>query len=194
MASSSKPCTAFNGIANTGTSPTRTTLNGSPEVLASDDTYYIGRYTGAGTNTLSFRAGGFGFSIPSTSTIDGFEFLVERKRGNTGVGSCVDTTIQIHNGTTTVGTNKGTNTAFPTTDTNIIYGGPTDKWGLSYTPADINVSTFRVQTVTTTTVTSGTVDAQFDFIQMTVYYTDTITGKKRSVSGGVSYFAGCAFA
>lgn len=192
MATSIKVPTSFNGTSTAGTSATKGTTGGASDVATSNNTYFKGNFSGAGTNTLSFRAGGYGFSIPGTATIDGFEFLIERSKGNSGTGSCADNTIQIHNGTTVVGTNKSTGTAFPGTDTNITYGGPTDKWGLTYTPTDVNTTTFRVQIIIAVSVTSGTVDAQFDFIQMTIYYTDAATGKKRSVSGGASYFGGVA--
>lgn len=187
MASSTKVCTTTNLTLLSGTSPTRVTLGNSTNMAISDNVYFSAACTGAGTNTFTMRAGGFGFSIPTTATIDGYEILIERSRGNTGVGNCVDTTIQIN----ATGTNKATNSSFPTTDTNIIYGSPTDKWGLNYTPTDVNTN-FIVATVTNISVTSGTVEARFDFIQATIYYTEAITGKKRSVSGGVSYFASAA--
>lgn len=192
MTSSIKAATETNGVTVTGTSSVKTSSGAGSALSTSDNTYFAGVCTGAGTNTFSFRAGGYGFSIPTTATIDGFELLVERKRGNTGTGTCTDNTVQIHNGTTTVGTNKSTAVVFPTSDTNITYGGSTDKWGLTYTPTDVNTTNFRVQFIIDMSVTSGTVEAQFDFIQMTIYYTDA--GKKRSISGGATYFAGCAFA
>lgn len=184
--------TALGGISNTGTSTTRSTSGSVTDLQVSDNSYYRAIYTGAGTNSFSFRANTFNFTIPGTATINGFELLIERKRGNTGTGSCVDNTIQICNISTPVGTNKSTGTAFPTTDTNITYGGPTDMWGLSYTPSDVNSANFQVQIKVDTSVTSGTVEAQFDLVQMTVYYTAGASGKKRSVSGGASYFSGAA--
>jgi len=58
--------------------------------------------------------------------------------------------------------------------TNISYGGPTDKWGLSWTAADINASDFGVK-ILFDTIGSDT-DVFVDYIDTTVYYTYTETG------------------
>ena len=193
MATSVKPATTASGVNFfSGSSGSKTFEGGGPNLTVSDNSDFRGIYGGAGTNTFSFRAGGFEFAIPASATIDGFEFLLERKRGGGGAGSCTTNIVQIHDGTTTVGTNKETGSAMPTVDTNKIYGGPTDKWGLTYTPTDVNAETFRVQISNTVVVSSGTVSIEFDYAQMTVYYTDVEGVKRRSVSGGITYFAGCA--
>lgn len=186
MASQTKAATEIQGASLIGSG----IISGDATGLTTrDNVYYKADCTG--NATFSFRAGGFGFTIPSGATIDGYELTLERKRGNTGTGSCVDSTVRLHTGSL-VGDNKGTSTGYPTTDTDRVYGGPTDKWNATISVSTINSTSFRVQLTTGITVSSGTVSAEFDYVQMTVYYTESASVKRRSVGGGVSNFSGVA--
>ncbi len=57
---------------------------------------------------------------------------------------------------------------------NNSFGGPSDKWGLSWTAADINASDFGVQ-VSFDTIGSD-LNVYVDYIDTTIYYTYTETG------------------
>ncbi len=70
-----------------------------------------------------------------------------------------------------VGVNLGlTATAWPTTDTYISYGSPTNLWSTSWTPAQINSSGFGA--AIGASVSNGT--AQVDHMRITVYVTSTL--------------------
>jgi hypothetical protein len=70
-----------------------------------------------------------------------------------------------------VGVNLGqTATAWPTTDTYISYGSPSNLWSTSWTPAQINSSGFGA--AIGASVSNGT--AQVDHIRITVYVTSTL--------------------
>lgn len=55
-----------------------------------------------------------------------------------------DSSIKIVKGNIISGTNKATGAPWPTPETYVTYGSIVDLWGLSWTPTDINSSTFGV--------------------------------------------------
>ena len=60
------------------------------------------------------------------------------------------------------------------TTLNNTFGGPTDKWGLSWTAADVNASDFGVQVSFDTA--GSDLNVYVDYIDTTIYYTYTETG------------------
>lgn len=72
---------------------------------------------------------------------------------------------------TIVGISKAITTTWTTNFTVVTYGGPTDLWGTTWTPADINNANFgAVLAVTRTNNGNNTQDAMVDSMQITVYY------------------------
>ena len=79
----------------------------------------------------------------------------------------VDNSIKLVKGGTIGGTDHADgSTVWPASPTRVSYGGGTDLWGLTWTPADINSGTFGV--AVSALVSSG--HAQIDSIRATVYY------------------------
>ena len=119
----------------------------------------------------SFRliAHNFTFGIPAGATIDGVEVEVERR---CFAGSAIDSTIRLRSTSgTLMGENKGDGTAWPGTATIRTYGGPTDKWGATLTPAVVNSSAFGV--FVSCQATAADTDVGVDFVRMTIYYTES---------------------
>ena len=50
------------------------------------------------------------------------------------------------------------------------YGGATDRWGTTWTPADVNATGFGVGLTPMYLLTGGNGRAYVDFIRATVYY------------------------
>jgi hypothetical protein len=119
-----------------------------------------------GTDKLVFS--NFGFAIDSGDTIDGVQFDVERSYVTAGQKDAnVQLTLDASSGS---GTNQASASSWPTTDTVATYGGPTDTWGLSLTPADVNASNFGVFfKAIGTTFSIGT--ARIDYGTLTIYST-----------------------
>jgi hypothetical protein len=88
----------------------------------------------------------FGFSIPLTATIDGIEVKINAK-DNIGDATQFGNII-LYKGEYGVGTNFGQKAGdayvLTTSDNIITLGGPTDNWGGTITPADINDYEFSV--------------------------------------------------
>lgn len=127
--------------------------------------------------TVYLKATNYGFSIPSGSTINGIEVIIERKAAiNTLVSYVKDNTVKLYKAGTITGSDKAdTSTKWPTSDTDKTYGSSSDLWGDSWTDSDINNSGFGVGIKVTTTGGGGgkdpNVTASIDWIRITVYYT-----------------------
>lgn len=134
-------------------------------ITASDDSWVTATLGGSQrTKRLHIQ---FAFNIPSGATIDGIELSIERHGSSSDVR---DYAIQLSKtGGIAVGDNKASASAWPTSDGTATYGGASDLWGTTWTPAEINDVNFGV--LAQAKSTSGTVSARVDFAEMTVYYT-----------------------
>ena len=120
----------------------------------------------------TLRSHTYGFAIPGGATIDGIEVIV-RRRNSSGGGGVADDVIRLAKAGVAVGDNKSTGVVWPTSEAPITYGTPTDLWGTTWTPADINDPGFGL---TLNPLNTGNAqNAQVDYIQIIVYYTDDTT-------------------
>jgi len=136
----------------------------------SDNSYATSAIKGNYSDYL--KATGFGFSIPTGATINGIAVDVERKMSSSA-GTIWARYVKMVKAGTIQGNNNWNSNGWPTSDTYETYGSSTDKWGLTWTPAQINASDFgfaymalEVDSITTT----GSVD----HIRITVYYTAVV--------------------
>lgn len=110
--------------------------------------------------------------IPATATIVGVEFRVDKYGGD---GSNVqDESIKITtDGVTFSGDDQSIGSLFPSTDTDLYseYGGPTDVWGLSLTPAIVNGVSFGVGfKASKASIGLPDPDANVDHMQIKIHY------------------------
>ena len=148
------------GFGNAWSNPTN--------VTASDNSY--------ASVSLSFFAfsdalvaSNFGFSIPGTATIDGITVSIEKN----GTGNVSDFNIQLtKNGTTPIGSNYAQFfVPWPGSDTNVGYGGAADLWGTTWTPVEINSSSFGVYIIAVGLNLLGSSVASIDHVTVTIDYT-----------------------
>lgn len=113
---------------------------------------------------------GYGFVIPTDATIRGIELQINRQviEHNAGLQ---DNIVRLVRDGTIVGDNKAITTTWSTAFTLVTYGGPTDLWGTTWTPADINDSDFGA-VLSVNRTNNGTNDrtALVDNLQITVFY------------------------
>ncbi len=112
---------------------------------------------------------GASFAVPQHATITGIEVFVTRHYS--GSETSIGATIQLMNVGSAVCTAESDNTAWLTSDDTINTGGSSDLWGCTWTPADVNNSSFGVQYWVNGTGWSSTT-AYIDAITVTVFYTD----------------------
>ena len=142
-------------------------------VLSSDNVYAtVTLSPGYPSNSVSNydRVDDFGFSIPATATINGIVCTVERKASSASAIRDFSVVI-IKDGTPTGNDKKDTSTYWSTTEGEVSYGSPTDLWGTTWTPSNINHpdTGFAVRCEYVPAYNSAT--AYIDSMKMTVYYT-----------------------
>ena len=108
--------------------------------MSSNDSYATAAFANNGDASNFLKCTGFGFSIPSGSTIVGIE--VDWEDSNTSGGTVQDNAARLVKGGTIGSTDRSSGTAWPNGDTLIVHGGVTDLWGDTWTAADINSSNF----------------------------------------------------
>jgi hypothetical protein len=119
----------------------------------------------SGQTSEWLKATGYGFSIPSGATIEGIQatlFLASSGPGQTFIPRLVKAgTVQAGSESTSGGVPYGSESEF-------TYGGPTDLWGGTWTPADINNSGFGFAW----SVAAGNAGSnQVDYMRLQVWYT-----------------------
>ena len=125
------------------------------------------------------RASTFGFAIPDGATIDGIVVEFEKQCSRALMR---DWQVKI----VRLGSESGTNKAdiytdWPSTDTYISYGGGTDKWGLTWTPAQINATNFGVSIAVSYIGSLQTAYARVDHVRIKVYYTEPSINTKINI-------------
>lgn len=117
-------------------------------------------------STQDLCGAGFGFAIPSNAVIDGIKLEMEvpsSTRWANGNGG-----MKLKKAGAFVGNNKdGTESV-----SNFIhtYGGTTDLWGTTWTPAEINASNFGFGFWATVTSSPNDFAIAVDFVRITVYW------------------------
>ena len=159
---------------------------GTPGNITANDASYAtaGAQIGSGV-TAALRADTFGFAIPTTATIRGIVLDIIRQEfregggieggGGGDPGTVTDHTVQLLKAGVAVGANKAITGsdlgAWPVnTDGTISYGSPTDLWGTTWTPAEINAAGFGA--FLRATWANG--EARVNFMRLTVYYDDQV--------------------
>lgn len=164
----------------------------TPSTVANDASFGVTAWTNPGNATVSddsyatnastiftqyLKATDYGFSIPTDATIDGIEMHVEL-HADFNVGGVSgrrwdEKSVRLVVGGIVVGTDYATLVTFPitTSDTTITYGTPTELWGLTISPSDINASNFGAVFAAEENRGDGDNTLYVDSIGLTVYYT-----------------------
>ena len=107
---------------------------------SSDNSYASVGLSPLGPYSNYLKATGFSFSIPTTASICGIEVNVERSFS--GVIPVHDYEIKVVKNDTVTGFNYASTLSWDTTDLVVTYGSNSDLWGTTWTPAEINNSSF----------------------------------------------------
>jgi hypothetical protein len=142
----------------------------------------------------------FGFNLPTDSIILGISLDISRKAAvsspiTTG-DRVIDNVVQLLKSGVPTGANKALAALanrWPTIEAVQTYGGPNDLWGVSWTPADINISTFGVVLAAAANRGDGLEAASVNYFSITIYYNtldqQQITEQERGF-GVVEYTTG----
>jgi hypothetical protein len=123
-------------------------------------------------------ARGFGFNIPSTATILGIEVLINRGMTESDPSSNIrDNAITLVKAFVSQPTNRADlSEAWPVGPTSVkTYGGASDLWGNTWTPAEINSNGFGVGIVAERfQFQGGDRSARVDDIRVNIYYSNPL--------------------
>jgi hypothetical protein len=88
---------------------------------------------------------GYGLNVPDCATIDGIEVRLDYWISEDTDATTV--TVELYNHTDGSWTAAEIDTSRPLTETTVLFGGSTDKWGTTWTPTDTNDSDFQVRVI-----------------------------------------------
>ena len=112
----------------------------------------------------------YGFAIPTEASITGIEVNINHMSSSRNP-NVIDNVVSLVKAGTIVGDNKASAVQWPTTLTIATYGNPTDLWGTTWTPTDINSPDFGVALAAFRDNNgNNSRDAIIDTLQITVYY------------------------
>jgi hypothetical protein len=148
----------------------------------------LGNGAGPPTESHYLKLTNFGFSIPVGARIDGIRVEVERQK-LVNTESLKDKKVRIVKGGV-IGSSDRADTVseWPGVDTYKAYGSAIDKWGQSWTPADINSAGFGFA-ISAVGPASGDQTAVIDHIRVTVFYTlmQCADGQDNDGDGEIDY-------
>jgi hypothetical protein len=138
----------------------------STNVGSSNDSYATVSIAGSGSSA-NLNTSSFGVAVPSNATVTGIRARIERKASATA--SLSDMDVYLLKAGNQVGNDKAAAGTWGTTDATVTYGSSTDLWGTTWTPAEVNASTFGLRLkVQNANASSRT--ASVDYMELTVYY------------------------
>lgn len=140
-----------------------------------DGNYASNPFDTQGVNTAYLMCFDFDFNIPTSATIDGVSVSIERYRDS--ADNVYDQSVRLFSGPskTLIGDDKAGSPSltWDTTPTVVSYGSPTDKWGTSITPSDVNDTNFGVGLRAYAEFGGyGSPEAFVDYVEMTIFYTE----------------------
>jgi hypothetical protein len=109
----------------------------------------------------------FHLSVPDDATVIGIQFDLQRDSFD---GETVDAAVQVLRNAAPVGVDHSQSGPWPQTLKSTTYGGRSDTWGVSWTPADMNAGGFGLSVAPKITATKGNDRAHVDSVRATVFY------------------------
>ena len=165
FAVSSGPNNAGVGVStSTGSGTTWT----NPGNITADDTSYATVRLGMYGSSRYLQGTSYGFSIPTTATIDTITVVINRQSSGNSV---TDSNVRLLKAGALIGNNLASGTSWPNGSFGTAtYGGAVALWGDTWTPADINNTNFGVS-LSASNGTFSNRDLSVDYMQITVTYT-----------------------
>ena len=140
------------------------------------------------TNDYSYviRASNYSAGVPAGATIDGIKVEIEGYCDTNELSK--DVLVQLSkDNAALVGDNYAKGTDLETSATVRTYGGAADKWGTTWTAAEVNATDFAVHFAYQATQANS--DLYVDFVRVTIYYTATESHSGTSTVTGIGAIA-----
>jgi Tfp pilus assembly protein PilX len=121
----------------------------------------------ASAQSANLDVTGFGFNLPTGSTIVGIQATVERAASNSN--SIEDYDVFLLKAGSPSGSDKASTTDWGTFDSDRVYGGSADLWGTTWTEAQVEASNFGIR-LKVRNLTTSSRTAYVDHVEIRVYY------------------------
>jgi hypothetical protein len=127
-------------------------------------------------NTDALLVSDFQFSIPATASICGIKVEIEKNASiSTLLATVSDHRVRLIKAGNAIGNNKAMAGAWSSAETYETYGGNSDLWGTTWSPADINDPGFGLSFSATISGIIGLLpSARVNHVQITVYYASIV--------------------
>jgi hypothetical protein len=113
-------------------------------------------------------ASDFQFELPPEATLQGIAVSINRSADMAEL--IADYEVKLLRSGSTVGLDRAKTAAWAAVFQYVTYGGPSDLWGVTWTPADLNSTGFGVALTPMYLSTAGNARGYVDFIRATAYY------------------------
>lgn len=113
---------------------------------------------------------GFGLALPADAMVRGLAFTVDRDADD---DQAVDQSVRILRAGSATGTDHASATHWPQTFSPVVYGGPNDTWGTTWSAQDVNQPGFGVVIVPRYLSSAGNDRVEVDSVSVTVFYGGT---------------------
>ncbi len=165
-----KPSLAATSGPNPVSTGTTSGWTGATNIYTQNSTYA----TYAGSSSTAYLLGtGYGFAIPTGSTINGITVDIWGFNSNaTAANRMIKVSLTKTGNSTVAGTTKA-GVTLPTANGQVTQGGAADLWGTTWTAADVNSANFGVIIADNDTTIGGTLS--IDYVLVTVTYTPPTT-------------------
>lgn len=155
---------------------------GNPTRARTSDDSYATVTLPSKQSSSYLKCTGFGFAIPSGSTINGVRVDVERTVSSATGSGVRDAAVYLLKNAAIVGSSRATTTAYTTSEVTEAHGGASDLWGSAWSVSEINSANFGVVFSTVNSYSSSRT-VSVDAIQIFVDYTPPCTPPSNVPSG-----------
>lgn len=118
----------------------------------------------------SLNVTSFPIRLPAGASVRGIAFTVDRSADDDNAS---DQSVRVLRGGEPIGIDRGSPEPWPQTFTPMTYGGPTDTWGASWSPADVEAADFGIEITPQYLLSTGNDSVDIDSVGVTVYYGGT---------------------
>ena len=172
--------TASNISTNTTGNNSSFTWSNITSANTADGVFAKSLITGANKTTQNLDFKGWGFQstnytlpnyIPSNAVLNGIEVIINERKSDRG--TIRDNEITLLKNGSAIGTNKAKTNTWTATTTSVKYGGATDLWGTTWTPADLFNANFGLR-LSAKNKGGKDVQAEIDNVTIKLYFNEKL--------------------
>lgn len=149
--------------------------NNSSNAVVDDNVRATNSTSLSGTNYTDYLViTNFGLSVPTSETITGVEFTINKSKSGGTFAYLGDHSVRMLKAGTMVGNDNASALPWFGSDLNYNYGSSSDLWGTTITPADVNKTGFGVAIAAQRYFGFGNMTPRVDNVSVTIHVSATL--------------------